>query len=81
MWFIPYDYEDYNNQNGFLYDYFKFLPGPDISNFETFLKELSSLSKGTDNYQDKRHDLRKLIHKYKDGEFSKRIYELIDFIK
>jgi len=80
MWFIPYDYIDYQEKNGFLYDYFSLLPGPHLKSFSDFIYELKNLSKGVDEYSDKRQKLGSIIHKYEDGESSRRVYDLIDSI-
>ena len=80
IWFIPYDYNDFKHQNGFLYDYFDLLPGPHLESFNDFIFELKNLYDGIDRYLTKRQELCRLIHKYKDGESSKRVFELIDSI-
>jgi len=80
MWFIPYDYDEYKEQNGFLYDYLTLLPGPHLESFSGFVNELGNLCEGIDTYSEKRQELCGIIHKYRDGESSKRVYELIDSI-
>jgi len=80
IWFIPYDYEEFKGQNGFLYDYFSLLPGPNIKTLADFICEMDNLSKGIDKYLNKREKLTNIIHKYRDGESSKRVYDLIDSI-
>jgi len=80
MWFTPYDYEYFSDQFGFHYDYFKLLPGPHLESFTDFINELNNLCEGIDIYSEKRQELCGIIHKYKDGKSSKRVYELIDSI-
>lgn len=75
MLFIPYDYDDFNKESGFLYDYEKYLPGAFVRNKKEFYKELLDLEK--DNYKKKREELRDKIHKYQDGNSSKRVCDLI----
>lgn len=77
MGFIPYDYDDFNRQNGFLYDYFALLPGPVLSTFSDFCLFLESLADGEDMYRDSRHNLRDMIHTYQDGNSCARVAELI----
>ena len=76
--FIPYDYSDFNRNNGFLYDYHKLLPGPLIKNFNMFNEELNKIHSEIDNYNSKRKTLRDLIHKYQDSKSTKRVVEIID---
>ena len=80
IWFIPYDYDDYKNQNGFLYDFFKLLPGPNINSFQLLIENLKDLSTDIDKYREQRHRLLNLIHKYRDSSSSKRVFELIQNI-
>lgn len=80
MLFIPYDYEDFKEKNGFLYNYFENLPGPAIHNFKSFRKELKLILKGTDNYKKERKELRNKIHKYQDDNSCERVSKLIDKI-
>lgn len=75
--FIPYDYEDFAHQNGFLYDYKGSLPGPFITDKVSFYNELSNIRKGLDEYSQKRRHLTDLIHKYKDGNSTKRVVNLL----
>ena len=78
--FIAYDYEDFNKQNGFLYDYFDNLPGPAISNFQELCSHLNQLCQGGDPFVEKRRLLRDKIHFYKDNRSCRRIAQLIDNI-
>lgn len=74
---VPYDYEDYAQQNGFLYDYFERLPGKSISSFSEFVIHLEELINGGDPYQSKRHALCDKIHLYKDCHSCRRVNALI----
>ena len=78
IFFIPYDYEEYEEQNGFLYDYQNLLPGPIIGSLNDFLLQLEKLCNGIDDHSNKRLELRTLIHKYVDGNSSRRVFALID---
>jgi CDP-glycerol glycerophosphotransferase (TagB/SpsB family) len=77
MWFIPYDYNDFKQQNGFLYDYLDYLPGPHLESFSAFIHELKNLCEEIDTYSQKRQELCDMVHQYKDGNSSKRVYDLI----
>ena len=77
IWFIPYDYSDFKQQNGFLYDYLDYLPGPNLQSYNSLKKELTNLAEGKDYNYNKRQQLCNIIHHYKDGNSSKRVYDLI----
>ena len=78
LMFFPYDYEEFARQNGFLYDYFEYLPGPAIYTLEQFFAHLDCLSRGEDPYLLKRRILRDKIHYYQDAKSCQRVAELID---
>lgn len=78
LMFVPYDYDDFNKQNGFLYDYFENLPGPAIDSFADFLSNLESIHQGLDPYKDRRNALTELVHTNNDGKSSERVAALID---
>ena len=73
IYFLPYDYEWYNNFFGFLYDYKKYKPGPEISTLTDFINELENSLNGVDKYIDKRNSLKNKIHYYKDSKSSERV--------
>ena len=81
MVFIPYDYEDYNRQMGFLYDYFLNLPGPAVKSLKEFCSSLADIYKDMDKYREKRRSLRDRIHKFKDGDSCKRVMEIVDRLR
>ena len=76
--FFPYDYDDFESLNGFLYDYYKNLPGPAIYTFLTFIQELKKLFSNIDDYKKSRIMLRNKIHRYRDSNSSARVYKLIE---
>lgn len=78
LMFIPYDYEDFEKQNGFLYDYFENLPGPAINTFKEFCDHTELLIKGEDPFAEKRRKLTDKIHTYKDAGSCERVAALID---
>ena len=78
MIFFPYDYDDFESLNGFLYDYYKNLPGPAVYSFLIFIEELKKLFSNIDDYKNRRIILRNKIHKYKDSNSSARVYKLIE---
>lgn len=81
MIFIPYDYEKFSRDNGFLYDYFKLLPGPKISNLKSFISELSDIVSGNDKFEKQRHHLKKLVHLYDDDKSTSRVVKILDQIR
>ncbi len=78
--FVPYDHDDFKKQNGFLYDYYKYLPGPNIGSFEMFCQELENVSNDVDSYKNKRETLRNKIHSFQDANSCGRVTNLIDTI-
>jgi len=76
--FIPYDYKEYNEQNGFLYDYFSNLPGPATKTLKEFCSLLADIFNGVDAYREKRRLLTDKIHKFKDGSSCRRVMALAD---
>jgi len=80
MIFIPYDYDEFKEQNGFLYDYFKYLPGPNIDSFKMFISEMKKAIVYEDGFDEKRKKLRDKIHTYQDAKSCKRVVDLVDEI-
>jgi CDP-glycerol glycerophosphotransferase (TagB/SpsB family) len=77
MIFIPYDYEVFARQLGFLYDYFEYLPGPAICSLKELCEHLDQIQKGEDIYQEKRRVLRDMVHTYQDSYSCERVVGLI----
>lgn len=75
--FIPYDFAIFEKENGFVYDYKKFLPGPRVNSFEELTKELDSVWRNDNYYSKNRNSLKIKVHKYFDGYSSKRVADLI----
>ena len=73
IFLVPYDFQDFKKQNGFLYNYKKFAPGPIIKSQQQLIKNLNS----KDEYKTKRKKLTQLIYKYQDGRSSQRVASLI----
>jgi|TARA_Y100000310_G_scaffold344676_1_gene458722 CDP-glycerol glycerophosphotransferase (TagB/SpsB family) len=76
--FIPYDYDDYDYHNGFLYDYYNYLPGPSVYSFDSLIKELDDIKNNDDNYIKKRLELRNKIHRYRDFSSCERVSNLVE---
>ncbi|MAE94848.1 MAG: hypothetical protein CL910_09325 [Deltaproteobacteria bacterium] len=81
MMFIPYDINDFEQQNGFLYPYLEMLPGPDLRSFDSFLEALQNLVRGDDTHREARHALRDQIHTHQDPGSCARVVALIDEIR
>ncbi|MAE69051.1 MAG: hypothetical protein CME06_01125 [Gemmatimonadetes bacterium] len=75
--FVPYDYEEFAMTNGFLYDYFEWLPGSAVSTFADFLLELTRIGNGSDAHSEARRLLRDRIHTYQDASSTERVAELL----
>ena len=76
--FIPYDYDHYNQQSGFLYNYFENLPGPYVNDFNDFVRELSKVLTDFDSYVEKRVMLKDKIHEYTDSNSCARVSNLLE---
>ncbi|MAG32826.1 MAG: hypothetical protein CL908_18265 [Deltaproteobacteria bacterium] len=81
MLFVPYDIEDFESQNGFLYPYLECLPGPDVRNFPGFLSKLGEIMDDRDPHREARHRLRDRIHAHQDAGATARVVALIDEIR
>lgn len=75
--FIPYDFEVFNSSNGFHVDYLDWIPGPNISTFTDFQKELRSIAEGKDPMREKRREYTRKIHQYIDSNSTRRVTELL----
>lgn len=75
---FPYDYEEFLEVNGFLYDYFDNLPGPHIKSFLDMKSYLNKLYRSIDDHQTERRRLAVRLHRYFDSDSSNRVAELIE---
>ncbi|MCZ0702107.1 CDP-glycerol glycerophosphotransferase (TagB/SpsB family) [Natronobacillus azotifigens] len=77
--FVQPDKKEYEKNRGFLvepYDYFTV--GPKVNNYSNLKAEISYHLLGNDDYEIKRKELTKLIHKYNDNQSSLRVWSEID---
>lgn len=77
--FFPYNLERYvESQSGLLFDYKTTAPGPICYSQEHLQETIASFAPGrTDEFANKRAEIRKLAFKYKDGKASERIWNFI----
>ena len=73
IFFIPYDYEWFANQFGFIYDYLGKIPGGNANDANTLITFLKRVFDGNDDFKQERCTLRDEIHTYKDTFSSKRV--------
>jgi|TARA_Y100000310_G_scaffold84450_1_gene81286 CDP-glycerol glycerophosphotransferase (TagB/SpsB family) len=78
MIFVPYDYSHYKKRSGFLYDYFENLPGPYVTDFDEFCKELRKTLNDSSYYVEKRVMLKNKIHEYTDSNSCVRVSNLVE---
>jgi CDP-glycerol glycerophosphotransferase (TagB/SpsB family) len=78
MIFIPYDFEEFSRQNGFLYDYFDELPGPAVGTQQELCLQLERIHRGADSFEEKRKSLRDRVHSFQDSGARERVGQLID---
>ncbi len=76
--FFPYDYESFEQKNGFKYDYFDLLPGPAISSFDELNSYLNIIKNGKDPHAVKRKRLKQLIYDHNDFQSQTRVAEYIE---
>lgn len=77
IYFIPYDLEHFERENGFKYPYLEMLPGPVIGTQENLLMHFSRLMADDDQYTGHRAKLSKMIYSFLDGDACKRVANLI----
>lgn len=72
------DLEEYSKVFEFVYDnIFDVIKGEYINNFSEFKTFLQNISTGNDIAKNDREKIKKTLHKYNDGNSSKRIYEFL----
>ena len=72
------DLEEYSKVFEFVYDnIFDVIKGEYINNFNQFKTFLQNISTGNDIAKNDREKIKKTLHKYNDGNSSKRIYEFL----
>jgi len=76
--FLPYDYDEFKLDQGFAYDYFKYLPGETVSTVDSLLDQIDKIIAGKDVIKKTRSELRNKMHQYKDGDSAERVSELIN---
>lgn len=75
--FFPYDIQQYINERDLYFNYDEFTPGPKAYNFGELLEKMKDALDGNDDYIEQRQKIRDLCFQYKDGNASKRIFELL----
>ena len=78
IFFIPYDYDWYKENIGFLYDYRENMPGGEIENFQQMKHYLQEAFEGKDTFLEKRNLLKNKIHTHFDGKSSERVAKEIE---
>ena len=73
IYFIPYDLERFEKENGFKYPYLDMLPGPRISAQSQLFEHFARLIEQDDQFSGHRERLRKLIYTFSDGNSCERI--------
>jgi CDP-glycerol glycerophosphotransferase (TagB/SpsB family) len=77
---IPYDLNEFEKHNGFLYDYTTNAPGPIINSFKQFIEHSQNIVDGIDNFEVQRNLLCDKIHAFKDDKSCARVSDLISLI-
>lgn len=79
--FLPYDFDDFEKNNGFLYNYYENLPGFCVLSFSNLLSALTDVIMGVDIYKEKRRLLATKIHKFKDDKSCLRVSKIIEEVR
>ncbi|MGB2631165.1 MAG: CDP-glycerol glycerophosphotransferase family protein [Candidatus Omnitrophota bacterium] len=76
--FAPFDMDDYIKVDRELYyDYNEITPGPKANSWKDVLRWVDDCVSSPDKYRSDRERVREIIHEYRDGDNSKRVYEKI----
>ncbi|GAB6077191.1 CDP-glycerol glycerophosphotransferase family protein [Desulfurobacterium crinifex] len=76
--FAPFDMESYlKNDREFYYDYNEVTPGPKAKNWNEVLVYLKEAIENPEKYGKERERIKKIFHKYQDGNSSKRVFNEI----
>ena len=70
---IPYDYDSFKYENGFLYDFYDFAPGRIVLNADDMIESVSNLEKIKLETEPRRTKLKNLIHFYQDSSSCNRV--------
>ena len=75
--FMPYDIKEYTKYRGFLFDYYKYSPGPKVNSQEDLIRELETSLNKPNNDASYRSEISDVFHKFKNGGACHRIYDEI----
>ena len=79
--FLPSDFDSYKSRMGFLIEnYENWVPGPVVNNQSSLTTEIEKLMSDKSYYHNERIFMKKNIHRYKDSNSSKRLFEFINDI-
>ena len=76
--FIPYDLEDYEKVRGLAYNYELVTPGPKVSTQKEFLDAIDDALNGAEQYKEQRKFVKRMFHKYDDGQACPRIVKAME---
>lgn len=72
------DFEEYKKTFNFVYkDIFEIIKGEYINNLSEFMIFLNNIAYGKDIAKEERLKVKNMLHKYKDGNSSKRVYDFL----
>lgn len=74
---VPYDFETFEEEIGFVYDYEEWAPGPRPTTWDGFKRHLEDALSGSDEYGARRRRLRDLLYEHQDGEACRRMMETV----
>ena len=74
---VPYDYDNFNFESGFLYDYYENAPGIVVQSEIDFTKAILEREAFLDEYVVARRKLRDRIHQHQDDNSCRRVCQLI----
>jgi len=80
--FFAFDKDDYlKNERAFYFDYEEIICGEKAGSFDELYSKISLVSKGIDNFAEKRRQIHNKFNKYQDGQNCARVVEWIKSLK
>ena len=75
--FIPYDFHQFDAENGFKYPYFEYLPGPSMYDQKDLISVLTDLIRNKDPFAQSRNTLRNKLYAHLDGNACERLASIL----
>lgn len=77
MIFIPFEFSEYLNNPGFIYDYDETTPGYKVTSQKDFITAVNKYISNPEKYLIERKNIRNQFHKFQDGKSSERLLNFV----